>query len=120
MPEPVLRPAPVDRAARRNDPGRNLAVLVYLLHGLASFTGGLTLLAGVVINYLKMDQVRDTWVEPHFRWQIVTFWYGLLWFVVGSLLTAIFVGFFVLGGVAIWTIYRAVRGALALNDGRDP
>lgn len=112
-------PADSDPITRRSDPARNLAVVVYILQGL-SFFAGITGLAAVIINYVKLDDVQNTWVEPHFRWQIRTFWIGLLWTVIGVITLALIVGWFILMGVSIWVIYRVVRGALALNDGKAP
>ena len=99
---------------------RNLAVVVYILQALSFFLGGLTALVGVIINYVKLDDVRGTWIEPHFRWQIRAFWIGLLWTVIGVITTMLIVGWFILLGIAIWVIYRIVKGALALNDGKTP
>ena len=111
----------------------NLAHLIYALHAFAlvsgiltsativgSFVSGLPSIVAVILNYVKRDAVRGTWLDSHFRWQIRTFWLGLLWVVVGTVTTFIIVGWFILLGVAIWYIYRVVRGALALNDGRAP
>ncbi|MDY6798635.1 MAG: hypothetical protein SVX28_07800, partial [Pseudomonadota bacterium] len=103
----------------RSDPARNLAVVVYILQALAFFVGGITGLVGVIINYVKMEDVRGTWVESHFRWQIRTFWIGLLWSVVGTITIPLMgFGILVLIGAAVWVIYRVVKGALALNDGK--
>lgn len=74
----------------------------------------------MIINYVKQDEVRGTWVESHFRWQIRTFWIGLLWTVIGVVATFLIVGWFILLGISIWVIYRIVKGALALNDGKAP
>ncbi|SHK32679.1 Uncharacterized membrane protein [Marinobacter antarcticus] len=112
--------AETNELSRRSDPARNLAVVVYILQGLSFFLGGITGLVGVIINYVKLDDVRDTWVESHFRWQIRTFWVGLLWTVIGAVTTFLIVGWFILLGISIWLIYRIVKGALALNDGRAP
>ena len=57
---------------------KNLTLLVYLLQALGFVTGGLTAIAALVINYLKMDDVSESWLEGHFRWQVNTFWYGLV------------------------------------------
>ncbi|WP_417516931.1 DUF4870 family protein [Marinobacter sp.] len=112
--------AQADELSRRSDPARNLAVVVYILQGLSFFMGGITGLVGVIINYVKQDDVRGTWVEPHFRWQIRTFWIGLLWTVIGVVTTFLIIGWFILLGISIWVIYRIVKGALALNDGKAP
>lgn len=112
--------AKANELSRRSDPARNLAVVVYILQGLSFFLGGITGLVGVIINYVKQDDVRGTWVEPHFRWQIRTFWIGLLWTVIGVVTTFLIIGWFILLGIGIWLIYRIVKGALALNDGKAP
>ncbi|MGO1749874.1 MAG: DUF4870 family protein [Marinobacter sp.] len=112
--------ATANELSRRSDPARNLAVVVYILQGLSFFLGGITGLVGVIINYVKQDDVRGTWVESHFRWQIRTFWIGLLWTVIGVVTTFLIIGWFILLGIAIWLIYRIVKGALALNDGKAP
>ncbi|WP_111495482.1 MULTISPECIES: DUF4870 family protein [Marinobacter] len=120
MTDSDFRPAEDDPLLRRSDPARNLAVAVYILQALAFFLGGITGLIGVIINYVKLDEVTGTWVEPHFRWQIKTFWIGLAWTVIGIITAPILVGWFILLGITIWVIYRVVKGALALNDGKGP
>ncbi|HTN33357.1 MAG TPA: hypothetical protein VL091_05080 [Marinobacter sp.] len=119
MADPEYIPAGNDPVGRRSDPARNLAVLVYILQAL-SFLAGFTALVAVIINYIKLDDVRGTWVEPHFRWQIRTFWLGLLWTVIGFVTMALIIGWFILMITSIWVIYRIVKGALALNDGIAP
>lgn len=113
----------------------NVAQLVYALHSLSlligiltaatilgAFVFGLPSIIAVVINYLKRDEARGTFLESHFRWQIRTFWFALLWLVVGAMLFATFVGIPLALGVwfatGIWVIYRIVRGWLALRDRR--
>lgn len=96
---------------------KNLTLLVYLLQGL-SLVVGLTAVAGVIINYLKRDEVRGTYLESHFNWQIKTFWWLLAGLVIGWLLAFVLIGFVVLFAVWVWYIYRIVKGWLALNDGR--
>ena len=72
----------------------------------------------VVLNYVRKDEVAGTWLESHFRWQIRTFWFGLLWVVIGGVLTLVFVGFAVLFAAWIWMIYRIVKGWLNLAEGK--
>ena len=91
---------------------------VYILQGL-NFVIPLLAVAGVVVNYLKDDEVRGTWLESHFRWQKATFWYGLLWTFLGVISVPILVGYLVLGAVTIWLIYRIARGWICLVDGKE-
>jgi uncharacterized membrane protein len=80
----------------------------------------------VIMNYARRAATRGTFLESHFRWQIRTFWFALLWSVVIVLVSAPFMlvligfgfawaGLFALG---IWIAYRVIRGWLALKDRR--
>ncbi|MCG7865236.1 MAG: hypothetical protein N0E37_11520 [Candidatus Thiodiazotropha taylori] len=92
-----------------------LTVGVYALQA-ASFLFVITLLIGVIINYVKRDDVRGTWLESHFRWQIRTFWFVLLWSIIGFITTVILIGYVILFINAVWLIYRIAKGWLSLQD----
>lgn len=96
---------------------RSYTSLIYALQA-AGFVIGLTFIAAVVMNYIRRDETVGTLYESHFRWQIRTFWFSLLWSVVGILTAWFIVGAFVLAANAIWVIYRIVKGWVALNDER--
>jgi uncharacterized membrane protein len=97
--------------------GKDTAALVYLLQLLGLVTV-LTAIAGVVVNYIKWDEVRGTWLESHFRWQVRTFWFSVLWGLIGSVLFVIGIGALIIGVATLWYLYRAVRGWLFLNERR--
>ncbi len=99
-------------------PSKTIAIVVYALQA-ASFFLGITLIIGVIINYVKNDSVKGTWLESHFRWQIRTFWFSLLWAVIGFITVFIGIGYLILIANAIWFIYRIVKGWLRLNDGQQ-
>ena len=90
----------------------------------AAFLTGWPSLIAVVLNYVKRSETRGTWLESHFRWQLRTFWYGLLWvglcllFVVATLGIGLLIAWIPLAVVGLWFIYRIVRGWLALVDRR--
>ena len=96
---------------------KTLTLLVYALQA-AGFFVGITWIVAVVINYVKKEDVAGTWLESHFRWQIRTFWFGLLWGVIGGILAFVLVGFVILFADGVWIIYRIVKGWLKLNDGK--
>jgi len=111
----------------------NVTHLVYALHALSlligvttaatiigAFVFGVPSIIAVVINYLKRGEARGTFLESHFRWQIRTFWFALLWFVIGAMLFITFVGIalavLIFLAAGVWAIYRIARGWLALRD----
>lgn len=96
---------------------RNVATLVYALQA-ASILVGITYIVAIIVNYVKVEDVRGTLAESHFRWQMRTFWFSLLWTVIGAILTLVLVGFVILGATCIWIIYRIVKGWMRLNDGK--
>jgi len=94
-----------------------MAKVVYVLY-LASFVVGVTLLVGVVIAYVYQRDVPEG-LRAHFRLQIRTFWIGLLYLVVGGMLSVVGVGVVLLLFVAVWLIVRCVKG-LRYLDRREP
>ena len=109
----------------------NITHLIYALHALSLIIGtfgaatiigqflfGWPSIIAVIINYAKRDEVRNTWLESHFRWQIRTFWFGMLWGVLGALTFVLVIGWFVLIVNGIWIIYRIAKGWLRLNDNK--
>ena len=111
--------------------------LVYALHTLSlvigavgaatvigAFLFGWPSIIAVIINYVKRGEARGTWLESHFRWQIRTFWFGLLWislcllFVIGTLGIGILIAWIPMAFVSLWFIYRIARGWIALNNRR--
>ncbi len=107
--------------------------VVYALHALSlligvttaasiigAFVFGVPSIIAVIINYVKRGEARGTFLESHFRWQIRTFWFALLWCVIGGVLFITILGIpLALGvwfGAGVWAIYRVVRGWLALRD----
>ena len=91
---------------------------VYILQAL-SFLVLFTAIIGVVVNYIKDDDVQGSWLQSHFIWQKNTFWYGLLWIVLGSLTAPILIGYVVLGITTVWLIYRIAKGWIYLVDGKQ-
>jgi uncharacterized membrane protein len=125
---------------------RRLSLVLYTLYALSFFSAGLTGLVAILINHIKYSDARKTLYGSHFRWQMRTFWFTVLWWTV--VLVALFlmrsgsgygvgtaysagsfgagIGGFIVWAVAIaamivnplWVIYRLIRGSLACIDGR--
>ena len=120
-------------------PADSLVTITHVIYGLHAFTvitGMLTpmfivtafitgwpSILAVVLNYIKRSEVRGTYLESHFRWQIRTFWFALLWVVLALLLASTLIGiplaFVLASGAGIWVLYRVVHGWLRLNDKRE-
>jgi len=97
---------------------KTVTIVVYALQA-ASILVGITFIVAVVVNYVKASDVQGTWLESHFRWQIRTFWFGLLWLIVAGFLIFAVVGFVVLFANLIWVIYRVAKGWLRLTEGKE-
>ncbi|MEK6731955.1 MAG: hypothetical protein AABY34_07265 [Pseudomonadota bacterium] len=93
----------------------NIALIVYIMQTL-SFFAGVTAIVGIIINYVKLDEVKETWIESHFRWQIRTFWFALLWTVVGGVAIVIGIGFIILAVTFVWYVYRIAKGWMRLSE----
>jgi len=117
----------------------NLVTLTYIIYGLHVFsavTGIITSAAvvtafltgwpsiiAVILNYVTRNEVRGTFLESHYSWQIRTFWFPLLWVLDAAALFITIIGiplaWVMIFVVGLWVIYRMVRGVLRLADGRD-
>ena len=108
----------IERTAEQLASLKQLTMVVYALQAL-SFAFGVTALVGLIINYVKRDDVVGTLYESHFNWQIRTFWWGVLWGVLGFILIfALGLGFIILFAAWVWAIYRVVKGWLKLTEGK--
>lgn len=116
------------------EPRQNLVTLTHLMYGLhafsalmgiltpalivTSFLSGWPSIIAVIINYIKRGEVRGTWLDSHFSWQLRTFWFALLWLVVVVILFMTIIGIVfavpLAFGVGIWVVYRIIRGWMAL------
>jgi uncharacterized membrane protein len=134
MNEPQYQAAPVASASQSLI---DWTQIIYGLHALSLVIGiigtatvfgafllGWPSIIAVIMNYIRRGDVRGTWLESHFRWQLRTFWFGLLWvclcvaFVVITLGIGLIIAWLPLGLVGFWFIYRVARGWLALRDGK--
>lgn len=97
---------------------KKVAATVYLCQALSFMLAGLPLLVGVVLNFLEKEEVKGTWLESHFDWQIKTAWVVLAGFAISGLTFSFYVGFFVLMVTVVWMIYRIALGWYALNEDR--
>ncbi len=98
---------------------KTLTHVTYALYALSLLGFGTTAIIAIVLNYIKRDDARGTWLESHFSWQIRTFWWSVVWAVVGFVtFPLLFLGVVIWGVASIWFIYRIAKGWLNLNDGK--
>ncbi|PSL12175.1 putative membrane protein [Marinobacterium halophilum] len=93
------------------------AKIVYILY-LIGLVVGITSIVGVVMAYIYKADAPD-WLKDHFRWQIRTFWIGIVYSLIGMVTTLILVGYLILLFVLVWYIVRCVKGLQCL-DKRQP
>ena len=125
-----------DEESQREEPVPSALVAAHIVYGLHAFaivlgiTGSATVIGGfvgsvpsiiaVIISYVKRGGARGTWAASHYRWQIRTFWFALLWLIIGVLLFVTLVGapvgLILLIAPTLWLIYRIARGWLRLLD----
>ena len=131
----VVEEYTVSAFAEPREPLVKLTHVIYALHAFSLVTGiigaativgafltGWPSILAVILNYAKRSEVRGTWLESHFRWQIRTFWFGLLWvmlcalFIIATLGIGLLIAWLPLFLVGLWFIYRIARGWLRLME----
>ena len=106
----------MERTAEQLASLKTLTLVVYALQVLSVFVG-ITAIVGVIINYIKREDAAGTLYASHFDWQIRTFWWGLIWSIVGFVLLFAFgLGLLVWFVAGIWALYRVIKGFIKLND----
>jgi uncharacterized membrane protein len=114
-------------------------LVVYALYGVAAVFGlvssgfpliapffGVLGLIAIIIAYVNRGEAAATWLASHYRWLIRTFWFSMLWAVLGWLvlvvLGLILIGIPIAFGIwiaaSVWVIYRIVRGYMLFKDSK--
>lgn len=96
---------------------KTLTAVIYALYGVGVIIGVSSVVA-VIVNYVKRADVAGTLYDSHFTWQIRTFWFSLLFGIVGGILSGVVIGIPIMALTWLWYIYRIVKGFLFLNDGK--
>ncbi|TSA18603.1 MAG: hypothetical protein D4R74_00895 [Betaproteobacteria bacterium] len=129
--DPNQAPAPFPRESLVT-----LSHVIYALHAfsalsgllspaliLTAFLSGWPSIIAVILNYVKRSDVRRTWLDSHFGWQIRTFWFALLWLIAGGVAFVTVLGIPIAIalwiGTGIWVFYRIVRGWIRLTEAKS-
>ena len=117
-------------------PSDNMVQLTYVIYGLhlfsaingvltsafvvTAFLSGWPSIFAVILNYIKREATRGTYLESHFRWQIRTFWFALLWSGIGAILVLTIIGiplaWMLIMAIGLWVLYRMMRGVTQLMN----
>ncbi|HYK13733.1 MAG TPA: hypothetical protein VEW70_07100 [Burkholderiales bacterium] len=126
----------VDAVVEAAGPPQGLVTLTHVMYGLHAFSAitglmsaalvvtafltGWPSIIAVIMNYVKRSEAAGTFLDSHFSWQLRTFWFALLWVVIGWLLIVTIIGAVIgvplLLGVGVWVLYRIARGWINLAN----
>ncbi len=84
------------------------ARIVYILY-LCGIVLWPVAVVGVVMSYVNRNEAAE-WVASHYRFQIRSFWIGLLFGTVCVATVIFVVGYFLLFVALVWWIVRCVKG----------
>lgn len=102
---------------RRIEAAKKWAMIGYALQA-ASFVIGISYFAAAIIAHMKLPEARGTWVESHYLWQIRTFWYSLLWGILGGIALMWLAGYMILIADLLWMVYRIAVGWMRLSENK--
>jgi uncharacterized membrane protein len=126
----------IDAVVEAAGPPQGLVTLTHVMYGLHAFSAitglmsaalvvtafltGWPSIIAVIMNYVKRSEAAGTFLDSHFSWQLRTFWFALLWVVIGWLMIVTIIGAVIgvplLLGVGVWVLYRIARGWINLAN----
>jgi uncharacterized membrane protein len=93
------------------------AIIVWALFIASYFTAAMTGIVGLIIAYVKRGDLAGTPFESHMTSAIRTFWITLIVAIIGIVLAFVGIGFIILGLLALWQLFRVIRGLVRAIDG---
>lgn len=94
---------------------KNNALAAYALMVLGLFTG-IFWFIGAIWAMVKKEDALNTPYYDHYSNIITTFWWGLIWTVIGMITWMLVLGVFICGIVWIWVIYRIIKGLAKITS----
>jgi uncharacterized membrane protein len=98
-------------------PNTDIALIIYILY-FVGYWAVIPAVIGVIMAHIQLNATADPILATHYRFQIRTFWIGLLYLVAGLVLLVIFIGAALLVWWLFWSLARSIKGVLALNERR--
>jgi uncharacterized membrane protein len=111
--EIVEDPMSVSSVSIRTD--RTMALAAYVLHLIGSVTGLLSIVA-LILNYVRRNEYDEASASHH-GYMIRTFWWTVLWLVIGWVTRFMLIGWVICIAAWCWYVYRHIRGVVALANG---
>jgi uncharacterized membrane protein len=130
-------PAPQAPSTAPSVPSQSLlstTLLVYAVFGVAAIASlvsagvlstpllGLIGIIGLILAYVKRGEAAGTWLQSHYRWLMRTFWFSVLWNIVGWLAAVTLIGIPIAIGIwlatTIWVLYRLIRGYVLFKESK--
>jgi uncharacterized membrane protein len=105
-------------AEQASENERTTLMICYALQGAGVISGGLASIVGVIISHIKVNETQNDFIRSHHRWLIRTFWWSLAWALVSLVLCFIVIGVFGFFILAVWVIYRLVKGVINFTEKR--
>ncbi len=94
------------------------AIIIWSLYLASYVTFALTAVAAVIIAYIKRSDLSGTPFESHATSAIRTFWISLIGGLIGLLTSFVGIGIVILIVLAIWNLFRVIRGLVRALDGK--
>jgi uncharacterized membrane protein len=121
-PRPAMKPVPVNSGTSGqyvvSESDYTFVLIAHILMGVAILTGGLSSIIAVIMAYVKRNDVGGTYLESHCKWIAETFWWTFWLSIAGGILTFVGIGFLILIGVWVWSIYRVIVGVIRISERR--
>jgi uncharacterized membrane protein len=101
-----------------DESARGSAIIAYVLYLIGWPTAHLATVAALILAYIKRGEVRGTIWESHFDNIINTFWVTLIGGIVFGLLCFVLIGIPLVIGLAVWFLYRTIKGLIRAVDNK--
>ena len=101
-------------AVQSNASTERTAKIIYILY-LFGIVFDITGIIGVIMAYINKTDAPE-WLQSHYRFQIRTFWIGILYMIIGVILTLALIGYLIILFWVVWLIVRCIKGMKTLDN----
>jgi len=101
-------------SSEQNTDTVSTAKVIYILLIVGTIVG-ITGIIGLIMAYVMKDGAAG-WLQTHYRFQIRTYWIGLLYVLLGVFTLTVTLGYFILLYAFVWMIVRCTKGLKQLED----